>query len=334
MVGTHTVGRTVAICAVVLGLTALAVPALAQTGQLRGKVVDAQNKPVEGAKVSIVLLDSNTKLEVKTKKNGEYLQIGLQPGNYKVTAEKDTLTQEFTVRVGLDMKELNFTLKPGGSGGEMTKEEAAKQAAKVAGLKAAFSEGAALTNAGKFDEAIAKFNEVLVAVPKCTECYVNIGAAYAQKKQYAESEAAFRKAIEVDPNSAEAYNGLATIFNDQKKFTEAQAMSAEASKRSAAAGGGGASADQLYNQGVIAWNAQEFTKAHEAFAAAVAANPNHAESHFMLGNALVKVGATSGDMAKLGEAATEFETYLKLAPTGPNAGKAKENFEQLKSFKK
>ncbi len=334
MVGTHTVGRAVAICAVVLGLAALAAPAFAQTGQLRGKVVDAQNKPVEGAKVTIVMTDSNSKLEVKTKKNGEYLQIGLQPGNYKVTAEKDNLTQEFTVRVGLDMKELNFTLKPGGSGGAMSKEEAAKTAAKMAALKTAFSEGAALSNGGKYDEAIAKFEEVLKEVPKCTECYVNIGNAYAMKKDYTQAEAAFRKALEVDPNSAEAYNGLATIFNDQKKFTEAQAMSAEASKRAAAAGGGSASADTLYNQGVIAWNASDFAKAQEHFAAAVAANPNHAESHFMLGNSLVKVGATSGDVAKLGEAATEFETYLKLAPSGPNASKAKENFEQLKSFRK
>jgi tetratricopeptide (TPR) repeat protein len=334
MVGTHSVGRSLAICAVVLGLTAMAAPATAQTGQLRGKVVDAQNKPVEGAKITIVQTDSNTKLEVKSKKNGDYLQIGLQPGNYKITAEKDGLTQEFTVRIGLDMKELNFTLKPGGGGGApMSKEEAAKAAARVEGLKTAFAEGATLSNAGKFDEAIAKFNEVIKEVPKCTECYINIGSVYAQKKDYVQSEAAFRKALELDPNSAEAYNGLATIFNDQKKFTEAQAMSAEASKRSSAATGGGtASADTLYNAGVISWNAADYTKAHDQFAAAVAANPNHAEAHFMLGNALIKVGSTSGDVVKFGQAAKEFETYLKIAPNGPRAKEAQSNFDQLKSF--
>jgi tetratricopeptide (TPR) repeat protein len=330
MVGTHSVGRSLAICAVVLGLTAMAAPATAQTGQLRGKVVDAQNKPVEGAKITIVMTDSNAKLELKTKKGGDYLQIGLQPGNYKVTAEKDGLTQEFTVRVGLDMKELNFTLKPGGGGGPVSKEEAAKSAAKVEGLKKAYAEGAALSNAGKYDEAIAKFDEVLKDVPKCTECYVNIGTTYAQKKDYVQSEAAYRKALEIDPNSGEAYNGLAKIFNDQKKFTEAQAMMAEASKRTAAAGGGGgpANADALYNAGVISWNAGDYPKAHEQFAAAVAANPNHAEAHFMLGNALIK----SGDVAKFGDAAKEFETYLKVAPNGPRAKEAQSNFDQLKSF--
>ena len=139
-------------------------------------------------------------------------------------------------------------------------------------MKTAFAEGAALSNAGKHDEAIAKFNEVAAQVPKCTECYVNIGSAYAQKKDYAQSEAALKKALEIDPNSVDAYNLLATVYNDQKKFPEAQAMSAEASKRMSATGG--ASADTLYNQGVISWNANDFAKAQEFFAAAVAANPS------------------------------------------------------------
>ena len=64
-------------------------------------------------------------------------------------------------------------------------------------------------------------------------------------------------------------------------------MSAEASKRAGparrAAGGAPANADTLYNQGVIAWNAKDYPKAQELFAATAAANPNHAEAHYMLG---------------------------------------------------
>jgi len=91
MVRTHIVARTLAICAMVLGLAAFAAPAFAQTGQVKGKITDAENKPVEGAKVIIQMLDSNSKFELKTKKNGEFMQIGLQPGPYKITAEKDGL---------------------------------------------------------------------------------------------------------------------------------------------------------------------------------------------------------------------------------------------------
>jgi Flp pilus assembly protein TadD len=324
MVGTHIVSRTLAICAMVLGLAAIAVPASAQTGMVKGKVVDAEKKPVEGAKVTLQQVDNNSKFELKTKKNGEYMQIGLPPGQYKITVEKDGLTSTKTTRISLDMTELDFTLTKGGSGEGMSKEDAAKAAAKVAGIKAAYAEAATLSNAGKYDEAIAKFNEVLKDVPKCPECYIGIGASNAAKKDYAASEAAYKKAIELDPNMVDAYNGLATIYNDQKKFTEAQAMSAEGMKR-ATAGGASGGADSMYNAGVISWNANDFPKAQEQFGAAVAANPNHAEAHFMLGRVYLNLG-------KLPEAAKEFEAYTKIAPNGPNAKEAATNFEMLKTY--
>jgi tetratricopeptide (TPR) repeat protein len=326
MVGTP-IRWSLTICSLVLGLALVAAPASAQTGQLKGKVVDAQNKPIEGAKVSIVHSEmQNRKFETKTKKDGGYLQIGLPTGNYTVTAEKDGMTQTFPVHVGLDMTEVNFMLQKGAQAptGQMSKEEMAKQAAKVEGIKTKFAEGAALSNEGKFDEALLKFQEVLVDVPKCTECYLNIGSVYAQKKEYDKSEEAFKKALEVNPESADAYNGLATIYNAQKKFDEAQKASAEATKLAMAAGGAG-NPEALYNQGVIAWNANDFQKAQESFMAALAANPNHPEAHFMLGKVYLNLG-------KLPDAAKEFETYTKIAPTGPNAKEAATNFEMLKTY--
>ena len=327
MVGTHIVSRTLAICALVLGLAAVASPALAQTGQIRGKVVDADNKPVEGAKVTLQAVETNSRFELKTKKNGEYMQIGIPPGNYKITAEKDGLTATKNSHISLDMAEVNLTLTKGGAAasGDMSKADRAKAEARVAGIKAAFSEGATLANAGKYDEAIAKFNEVLKDVPKCPECYIGIGASSAAKKDYPASEAAYKKALELDPNLIEAYSGLATVYNDQKKFAEAKEMSAEVMKRAAAGGATGGGADSLYNAGVISWNANDFAKAQEQFAAALAANPNHAESHFMLGQVYLNLG-------KLAEAAKEFEAYTKIAPNGPNAKDAASKIEMLKAY--
>lgn len=317
------IGHTAIVCAVVLALVGLAAPAFAQTGQLKGKVVDAQNKPVSDAKIIMLAVDTNRKFETKTNRNGEYLQIGLPPGGYSVTAEKNGMTQTFDVKVSLETKELNFSL---GAGGKMSAEDAKKEAARVEGIKAAFAEGADLTNAGKYDEAIVKFNEVIAQVPKCAECYVNIGAIYSRKQDWAKAEEAYKKAIEANPDSVEAYNGLANVYNSQKKFKEAQAMSDEASKRGGGAAGG-ANAESLYNQGVIAWNANDFPKAQELFSAAVKADDKHAEAHFMLGQAYLNLG-------KLPEAAKEFETYTKIAPNGPNAEKAKANFEMLKQYVK
>jgi tetratricopeptide (TPR) repeat protein len=312
------------ICAVVLGLGLIVPPAFAQTGQVRGKVLDAQNKPIDGAKVTIVRKDgANPKFELTTKRNGEFLQAGVPSGDYIVTATKDKLVQAFEVKVGLAMNEVNFALGAPTTAG-MSKEEAAKNAARIEAIKAAFAAGATLSNEGKHDEAIAKFEEVIKEVPQCTECYTNIGSVKTQKKDYEGAEAAFKQALTINAESVDAYNGLATLYNAQKKFKEAQAMSAEAAKRTATVGGSG-NADALYNQGVIAWNANDFAQASEHFAAAIKVTPTHAESHFMLGRAYLNLG-------KLPEAAAEFQEYVKIAPNGPNAKEAATNVEALKPY--
>ena len=312
--------------AVVLGLALAATPALAQTGQVKGKVVDAKNQPIEGAVIVIEMTEGMTRRhEVKTNRRGEFIQIGLTPGQYKITASKDGMSQSFPQRIGLDMAEVNFTLKPGSSA-EVSDEDRKKLEARNAAIREAFDTGVKLGNEGKYDEAIAKFNEVAASLPKCVECYANIGEFHARKKEYDQAEAAYKKAIEVNPSFAPAYSGLATLYNQQKKFKEAQEMSALATKHSASSGGT-VSAETHFNQGAIAWNANNFVDAQEKFEAAVKANPNYAEAHFMLGKVYINVG-------KLPEAVTEFETYLKLAPNGPNAKEAQTNFEALKSFRK
>src|SRR5882672_9755787 len=69
---------------------ALAMPAAAQsTGMVRGVVKDATGKLVEGAKILIDADANNRHFETKSDKKGEFVQTGLPPGAYKVSAEKD-----------------------------------------------------------------------------------------------------------------------------------------------------------------------------------------------------------------------------------------------------
>jgi len=324
-----TIRRSLVTCALALGLASVAAPAVAQSGQVKGKVVDAKGQPVEGAKITIVNDDtSGRKLETKTNKKGEYIQIGLQPGNYTITAAKEALSDTRKTRISLDMSELNFTLAPGQGGGQagggMSKEEAAKQQAKVAAIRKSFDEGVALTNENKNEEAIAKFNEAIAGAPTCAECYANIGTIYARMKDYEKSEAAFKKAIEVKPDFAEAYNGLANVYNAQKKFNEAAEASAQANKiMGSAPGGTGGSASSTFNQGVILWNAGKIAEAKAQFEQAVKLDPNMAEAHYWLGMALVNAGNTA-------EAKPHFEQYLKLAPTGQYAETAKSIVASIK----
>jgi len=310
-------------CAAVV-ILAFVSPALAQsTGMVRGVVKDAAGKPVEGAKINIDAEANNRHFDTKSDKKGEFIQIGLPPGPYKVSAEKDKVASpasNVTVRIAAG-NPITLVLGGGGAAGPSA-ESAAKQTA----LKKTFEEGVTASRAGNHDAAIASFQAAADLNPSCYDCYYNIAFSESQKKDYDKAEVAYKKAIELKADYAEAYSGLANVYNATRKFDQAAAASAKAmelSGSSAGAAGGGGNANAMFNQGVILWNAGKIPEAKKQFEGAVAANPNHAESHYQLGMALVNEGNLAG-------AATEFETYLKLAPTGPNAATAKGILSSIK----
>jgi tetratricopeptide (TPR) repeat protein len=306
---------------VVLGfMCALATPTLAQS-VVRGKVTDAQGKPVPDATVDFASTDSNRKTSTKTDKNGEFLQVGLQSGGYKVTASKQGIgSQTKDAQVKQGPSQINFTISAASAAAtpENKAEAAAINASATAGIDALKS--------GKNEEAIAKFNEVIAKVPTCADCYFNIAMAYQNQQKYAEAETAYKKVLELKPDSADAYTGLATIYNAQKKFDLAADASAQAAKLSAPAGGGG-NAEASYNQGVIAFNAGKFPEARDAFEAATKADPNNAMAQYQL-------GMTSLNLGKIPEAVAALEAYLKIDPNGPKAAEVKASLPALQQMLK
>jgi tetratricopeptide (TPR) repeat protein len=325
-----TIRRTLSICAMAIGLAIVAAPVSAQTGSIKGKVVDQQGNPVDGAKITLYNQNTNRSLETKSNKKGEYIQVGLTPAKYKVTASKGELSQAKDIDIHLDMANLDFALAPGGGGGggAMSKEEAAKAKARVDAMNKAFAEAVELSKAGKNDEAIAKFNEVIATMPNCPECYANIGTVQTTLKKYDEAEAAYKKAIELKPDFADAYSGLANLYNAEKKFDQAAEASKKSMELSGAAAGaagaaGGGNASAVFNQGVILWNAGKIPDAKEQFEQAVKLDPNMPDAQYWLGMALVNGGDTAG-------AKSHFETYLKLAPTGQYADIAKSILATIK----
>jgi len=292
-------------------ILAVAVPALAQTGLVKGKVVDAAGKPVADAVIAIEFMEGvSRKLTTKSDKRGEFVQLGLQSGAYRITATTDQRgsgVADTRIRIG-NTSEVTITLSTVPPGTDP----------KMAELKKAFDEGVAASQANEFDTAIARFQAAIAVQPTCHECYFNIGYAYLQKKDEKQAEASWQKALEVKPDHAETLNSLATLFNNQKRFDEAAATSAKAAA-SAPAG----NADAIYNQGIILWNGGKIAEAKVKFEEATKADPNNADARFQLGMALLNEG-------KVPEAVASFEQYMTMAPTGHFAGQAKSMLAQLK----
>ena len=308
------------VAAVVLCALSVA-PALAQS-VVRGKVTDAKGQPVQDATILFEATDANRKTQTKTDKNGDFLQVGLASGGYSVTASKDkvgTQTLKLQVRQGPN-NPLTFSLSTAAAGTGPADKEAAAAVQALAGA------AVDAMKAGRHDEAIAKFTEVVGKIPNCVDCYYNIGVAHAAKQQYTEAEVAFKKAIELKPDSGEAYTGLANIYNAQKKFDLAAEASANASKYSGAAGGG-AGAEASYNQGVIFFNSGKFAEARTQFEAATKADPT-------MGMAYYQLGMTSLNLGQIPEAVAALEAYLKVDPNGPKAGEVKAALPALQGMLK
>jgi tetratricopeptide (TPR) repeat protein len=300
----------------VLAAVALAVPAFAQNGMVKGTVQDEKGQPVEGAKVSIAQTGgTGRKFETKSDRKGEFIQIGLPSGQYAVAAEKDKLASppsSINVSVG---RPGEVALVVSAAGGANTK---ASQEAALA-LKKVFEEGVAASNGGNHEEAIQKFQQGIVVNSNCADCYNNIGYSYSHLKQYDKAEEAYKKAAELRPTDAAAFNGLANVYNAQRKGDLAAQASAKATELSGGSSGG--NVDALFNQGVILFNGGKSGEAKPLFEQVVKSNPDHAEAHYMLGMTL----AGENPAAARGE----FETYLKLAPTGSNAAMAKQFVDAL-----
>jgi tetratricopeptide (TPR) repeat protein len=254
-----------------------AVPAFAQsTGMVKGVVTDDKGQPVADAKITIEMNGgTGRKFETKTNKKGEYIQIGLGSGSYKVTAEKDKLgSTPATVQVRANAtSDANLTL--GVASAAATKEVQAKNAA----ITKVFDEGVQLSNSGQHDAAIAKFQEALAIIPTCYNCYNNIAFSYSQKKDWASAEEAYKKSMEVKPDDAAAYVGLAGIYFNTGKAADAKPLVEKAISIDAS----NADAHYIYGMTLVSESPAKAKTEFEEFVKLAPNAPNAAIAKQMIG---------------------------------------------------
>lgn len=285
-----------------LALALAGSPARAQTGTARGKIMDDKGQPIVDAIVTIEYQGGVTrKYETKTNKKGEYTQVGIYPGVYKVTVTKEGYQGGvLDARISLgeptylaDMKLLTRSAaQAAAAGSDKGRAE----------LTAAFKSATELTQAGKYDEAIAAYNQILTTNPSIPEVQYNLGYIYTQKKDWANAEAAYKKALELKPSYNEASLGLARVYQESGQGDKA----VELMNKAGAANEGDAKVQ--FNLGVFNLNSGKSEEAMAAFQKSAAADPTNAEPHFYIGTILV-------GQNKVPDAVASLEKYLSMNPT-------------------
>ncbi len=288
------------------GLLFLGPAAEAQsTGAARGKVVDEKGQPIVDAAVALEYQGGVTRrFDTKSNKKGEFTQVGLQPGVYKITVSKDGYQGSFIeTRIGLgEPTQLpEFKLLSRAAAQAAAAAEADKAGA---GLREMFQKANELTKAGQTDAAIAAYQEVLAKNPNVPEAHFNIGYLNAQKKDWAAAEAAYLKALEVRPDYGDAYVALARVYQDSGQGQKATELLAKA------AADNPKDAKLQFNLGIFYLNSGRNEEAAAAFQSSVALDPANAEAYYHLGT--LAVGQN-----KIADAISNLEKYLSMSPTNP-----------------
>ena len=283
----------------ILAVAALLVSAAlasAQTGGVRGKILDDKGAPLEGVAVKMEFQGGVTlAFESKTNKKGEFMQIGLRPGNWKFTYTKEAFqifSSPYRVALG------EATVLPD------VKLVSAKAAAAAAGggddLQKVFGEAVAKLQAGDHDGAIAAFDALILKNPSLAEAHYNKAFAQYQKKDYEAAETTLKRALEIKADYSDARILLSNIYTAQgHKDKAVEVMSAST---------GGADPKQLFNLGLALLNSGKNAEAAEAFAKVEAADPKHVEVQYYLATAALNAGKTD-------ECVQRLDKYLSINPT-------------------
>jgi tetratricopeptide (TPR) repeat protein len=301
--------------AALLGVALLGGEAAAQTGTARGKVVDDKDQAIESVTVLIEFQGGLTrKNETKTNKKGEFTQVGLAPGTYRITASKEgfaPITIEHRINLGEPTYLPNIKLSPPRTGGGGAPADPAAEKA-MAELRSGVEQAIALSKEGKLDEAEALYKDLVAKNPTRHQLYYNLALVQAQKKDTAGAEASYLKALEVKPDYAEALNGLNTLYLSTGQAAKANEMAAKA----AAANPNDAKAQ--FQVGYVAFNSGKYDEAAEAFKKAEALDPAYPETYYFLGTIALSQN-------KLEECVSRFDKYLAVAaPTAPNVATAQQ----------
>jgi len=158
----------------------------------------------------------------------------------------------------------------------------------------------------------------------------NLGDAYggaAKTKTGADQQAmlekgieSYKKAIELKPDDAAYHNNYALLLAQEKKSDEALVELTKAAQLDPPSAG-----KYYFNGGAVLVNLGQNDAAGAMFKKAIEADPNYAEAHYQYGLALYAKATTAPDGKIVPPDGTkeEFQKYLELAPTGPNAETAK-----------
>jgi tetratricopeptide (TPR) repeat protein len=345
------------LCAVALLVAAMYVPAAQAQATIKGMVKDQAGKPMEGATVQFVCIETGHKYAPKTNKKGEYFYMGIDPiaRHYDITitdkdgqtvyTEKKRLITGDDFANGLDFDLAKIAAKQATQLTEEQKkavkeqEEIKQENVKIGSLNDMLAAAKTAQDAGNYDQAVSLLQQAVQADATRDIIWSRLGDAErlaaakaadkdARSKEYQDAIQSYQKAIAIKQekpsgstvNIGDYYNNMADAYYKGGNVQEA----INAYQQAIQANPAGA-ATYYYNLGAVYTNTNQADKAIEAFDKCIQADPTRADAYYLKGTALIQKATLKDDKVVAPPGTAEaFNKYLELQPTGPYADLAKQ----------
>lgn len=273
-----------------------------------GVVTDSDGQPLEGVKVKLFCVRGESGFETVTNKDGVWKANYMRGGPWTISLDKPGYKPKTTTA---EINEFD-TNKP-------IETRLEKMAGLVVSedLKAALVKGNTLFNEGKYEEAIAAYQNIIAANPGVYIVYKNVGNCYFQMQKYELAEQAYQKILEKDPQNAEAMlligNSYANRGENERAMDWYGRIDFEKITDPTA----------LFNIGSTYYKQSKLDEALKYYRRAVELQPDFLDAVYQLG--LVNLA-----MNKSAEAMAAFESYLKYDADSGRATQVKGFLEFLK----
>jgi tetratricopeptide (TPR) repeat protein len=263
--------------------------------------------------------------DCETREGGKCEFRPAQKGVY-IVRMNERAYKEVNIRIELTGNTMGYAtieLKP--VGGEPIAERAAKpvgdsvsvvDASVPANAREEYDKAQSALVDNKTEAAIGHLQKAVKLYKPFPSAYTLLGRAYLTQKNWTEAEAALHKAIGLDADSAEAYLALGAVYNQTKNYPGAETALVQGLKLKPDAPGGEYELAKTY------WSLGRWQESAPYARKAVADMPELAAPHVLMGNILLREGNAL-------QARQEYETYLKLEPSGQMAAGARQMIDKI-----
>ncbi len=325
---------TAAIMQLVLGLFAFQV--LAQSGarqsslplQIHGQVRYTNGgAPVDHALVRLQSFRGGVVSEITTDRTGKFMFTGLVPDQYVVVVRLPGFKEEER-HVDLNTASSEYVLVQL-SADPVPPTASRRGSAKVVSANVSseaqneFDQGrTALIDNRDLDHCILHLEKAVELSPNFFDALLLLGTAYVEKRELDKAEHALRRAIEINPKVAEPQIALGEVYRQQKRYEDAKKTLSDGLKLDENLAHAHLTLARVYwDSGLSTKDTERFRsdleKSWQEVNMAMRLNPSLAEAHLLAGNLLFK--AHRGK-----DALPEYETYLRLDPSGEFASQTED----------